>query len=280
MKKKIFSFVVELVAALLLSACGGQVEDTTAYNEELTTIEDVEQPLSSSDINAEKYIEDEIITEECIKEDYTKEDLLEEVKNLHESGDDFKVFELVHSYQNEDIDAHIYDCNFELYTIIEEVDYIKNNYAALTAYTGIDFPWCVNPDFVQVDFCQFTVGSIGFEYIETTEDGFYHYIGNEWRNSEPTGDTVEIYTLNPLSKPSGYSMDFTGVYLGSEVRINNGFASNSYIFIVDDNFQYANPENDIEYYKSAKSVASDIVEDMIHILSGEEPETIYTEESF
>ena len=272
MKKKIFSFVIELVAALLLSACGGQIEETDVKNVEKTDI--------SSDIITEEYIKEEYIEDEILEEEYTKEELLEEVRNLHESGDDFEVFERVHSYQGEDIDAHIYDCNFELYTIIEEVDYIKSNYAALTAYTGIDFPWCVNPDFVQVDFCQFTVGSIGFEYIETTDDGFYHYIGNEWRNNEPTGDTIEIYTLNPLSKPSGYSMDFTGVYLGSEVRINDGFASNSYIFIVDDNFQYVNPEDDIEYYKSAKSVASDIVEDMIRILSGEEPETIYTEESF
>lgn len=272
MKKRIFSFITVIIT-LILIACG--------HNEETTTIEDIEeQSLISSNIITEEYIENEIITEEYIKDDYSKEELLEEVKNLHESCDDFEVFELVKSYQGEDIDAHIYDCNFELYTIIEEVNYIKSNYAALTAYTGIDFPWCVNPDFVLVDFCQFTVGSIGFEYIETTDDGFYHYIGNEWRNNEPTGDTVEIYTLTPLSKPSGYSMDFTGVYLGSEVRINDGFASNSYIFIVDDNFQYVNPENDIEYYKSAKSVASDIVEDMIRILSGEEPETIYTEESF
>lgn len=272
MKKRIFSFITVIIT-LILIACG--------HNEETTTIEDIEeQSLISSNIITEEYIENEIITEEYIKDDYSKEELLEEVKNLHESGDDFDVFEVVHSYQGDDIDPRIYDNNFELYTIVEEVNYIKSKYAALSAYTGIDFPWCVDPDFVQVDFCQFTVGSIGFEYIETTDDGFYHYITNEWRNNEPTGDTVEIYSLNPLSKPSGYSIDFEGIYLGSEVCINNGFASNSYTFIVDDNFQYANPENDIEYYKAGKSVAFDLVEDIIRMLSGEEPETIYTEESF
>ena len=266
MKKRFLSFVVEIVAALLLGGCGVQ-ETAPAPNTVDTVIEqETEVPKDDS-------IENKIYQSPSLASK-NKQDVIDFCTMMIESDNPqlLEVVSLINSYP-ELLDDAMSIYVDEISSLGLNLSEITDAYAALTGYTGLNTVDLIDPRFSVLPENSYVTIDIGSLKFICEDNNCFIYEANEVVNGVYTNNIIEINSLYPLEKTVDYSKSETMncMVLTTYYDVIDGFQTKVTSVLFGDDLTTRNQTNDFIFYVATSRNAKIVLQDVIDYLEGREP---------